>query len=167
MSNTTQSQFKHSCEEKNARKFWHWIKTRGGIAVWKSVNLSNPGASWSSPVRDKDGNTYGKPNWQSANEPVIFDNPDEVGVYQKSLYKAVPVALRRSGNGLTLKLTDASQRKVDKLLRACEEKHGDSFYERGTLDIEGASIGVFYSTGEISLTEWIRVNGEGQPEDFE
>ena len=44
------SQFKHTCAPENAPKFLDWIKNRGGVAVWKSINLSNPDASWSTPA---------------------------------------------------------------------------------------------------------------------
>jgi len=38
---------KHIVTPEHATKMLGWLQTRGGIAVWPSVNLSNPGASWS------------------------------------------------------------------------------------------------------------------------
>ncbi len=56
----------HICNEENADKFYDWLLHRGGLFIWRSVNLSNPGASWTSPATEKDGVTpYGKPSWQA------------------------------------------------------------------------------------------------------
>lgn len=151
------TRFKHECDPENARKFWEWIQNRGGVANWKSINLSNPGASWSTPANDPEGAPTTKPTWQASNQPTICTDPDEIGVYESELFKAFPVALRRAG--LSLKLTDGSQRKLDKALDQCREKHGDSFYRKGVLDIEGASMGVYYTKSVISLREWIEKNG--------
>lgn len=148
----TQTQFKHECTVDNAPKFLDWIRNRGGVAVWKSINLSNPGASWSSPANNKDGTPMEKPSWQSTNTPVIFTNPDEIGVATDALFEAFPVALKQ--NGMFLHLTDGSQRRVDKALAECEEKHGDAFFRRGVLDIDRPSMGIYYTTEIISLTEW-------------
>lgn len=170
------SKFKHQCQQSDAEKFLDWIKNRGGVAVWKSINLSNPGASWSTPALSEthcrncqgrgefpdhvpcvkcDGVRFEpteKPTWQASNTPTIFTSADEIGVYVDELYKAFPVGLRRSGFGS--KLTDGAQRRVDKYLDECREKHGDSFYKKGVLDIDGASIGIYYTKSEISLSEW-------------
>ena len=74
------------------------------------------------------------------------------GVTQEALFKAVPVALRRSSNGLSFKLTDASQRKVDRLMEQCRDKHGSAHYRKGVLPDKTASIGVFYTTHTEPLT---------------
>ena len=147
------SKFKHQCEESNAEKFLDWIKNRGGVALWKSINLSNHGASWSTPANNEDGTPSTKPTWQASNTPTIFTSADEIGVYVDELYKAFPVGLRR-GDGFSTKLTDAAQRRVDKYLDECREKHGDASYKKGVLDIDGASIGIYYTKSEISLSEW-------------
>ena len=178
------SQFKHECDEENARKFWDWLQTRGGIAVWKSVNLGNAGASWSTPatiaIKDLEDSArkaellrelgdenavvgYPKTNWQMANEPTVYTDPADVGVFTCALYKAFPVGLKR-GDGFSLRLSDAGQAKLDKHMDACREKHGDAFYRRGVLDIEGASMGVYYTTGIIPISEWIAKNAPQQPD---
>ena len=41
---------KYHISPETAPKALDWIKTRGGIAVWQSVNLSNPGATWTTPA---------------------------------------------------------------------------------------------------------------------
>jgi len=198
------STFQHECSEENAPKFWEWLRTRGGIAVWKSINLGNAGASWSTPATtlksERKGcgvpetlcpkcfklcvtgkvpcsthdywcehcghefleaaalTPYPKTNWQMESTPTIYTDPADVGVFTSALYKAFKVGLKR-GDGFSFVLTDAANGKVKRLLAACEEKHGDSFYRKGVLDIEGASIGIYYTTGIIPITEWAAKNG--------
>ncbi len=163
----TEKKHKLECGPDNARLLWSWIKNRGGVAKWSSINLSNPSGSWITPTLDKEGKPYGKPTWQAANDPEIVTDPEDIGVYQAKLYKAFNVAVRWAGLGT--KLTDASQRKLDACLEKCKEEHRDSFYKRGVL-AEGVnedrpSMGVFYTESIIPLSQWIKANGEGKPED--
>lgn len=135
------------CHADNAARFRDWLANRGGIAVWPSINLSTPGASASTPALTTTGEPTTRPGWSYASKPShIITNPADVGVYTEALFKAVKVGLRRSSNGMSLKLTDASQRKVDALLAACEEQHGTASYRRDVLPDTPASIGVFYIT---------------------
>lgn len=147
--------FDAKCSEDNAPTFAHWITNRGGIAVWSSANLSNPGASWSAPVRDAAGRVNGKPSWQAADNPVIVTDPAKVGVYREVLFKEIPfpVALRRGAQGMSLKLTEASQRKLDKALEQCKAKHGSAHFHKGGLI--APSMFVYYIDGEmVPLSEW-------------
>jgi hypothetical protein len=130
------------CHADNAARFRDWIANRGGIAVWPSIDLRNAGGSCSTPA-----DVTTSPGWSYASAPnLIVTDPADVGVYTEALFKAVRVSLRRSGNGLSLKLTDASQRKVDALMAACETKHGTASIKRDVLPDAPASIGVFYVT---------------------
>lgn len=173
MPTTAKVKFKHEVSEDNAAKMWEWLKSRGGIAVWMSADLSNPGASWSTPATirrgDCDGSQaaegspddilpYPKPNWQCGNTPEIITDPADVGVFTDALYKAFRVGLKR-GCGYSVLLSDGAQRKVDKAMSDCREKHGDAFYRRGVLDIEGASMGIYWTTGIIPISEWAKKKG--------
>lgn len=168
MSTTTETKFKIECEPENARTFYGWIISRGGVAKWRSVNLSNPGASWSTPANDKDGKPCGQPTWQAGSEPeIIVTNPKEIGVYVPKLHKAFRVGLRRSSSGFSTKLTDGAQRRLDTTMAICRSKHGDAFYKKGVLDIDGASMGVYFTESIQPLDEWISKNGVGDPEDWD
>lgn len=92
-------EYEHECDIGNAPKFAEWIRTRGGVAVWRSVNLSNPGASWSTPacVEGEPHTRFPKPTWQAANEPekIVTDAarikvivPREVKRFLSSFCKA-------------------------------------------------------------------------------
>ena len=130
------------CHADNAPRFKDWLTSRGGIAVWQSLDLRHAGATCSTPALTPEGEPTGKPGWQWANKPArIVTKAHDVGVYREALFKAVRVSLGRSG-----KLTDASQRKIDRLLAQCREKHKTASYQLGTLTDAPASIGVFYVT---------------------
>ena len=141
------------CTINNAKRVASWIRERGGIAIWKSIDLSRPGESSLTPARTEEGEPYPKPHWMYGNEPVIETDPERVGVCVEEVYKVIPVSLRRGAQGLVLKLTDASQRKLDRALAACETKHGDARWVRGGLD-DRPAMTVLYATSTISLAEW-------------
>jgi hypothetical protein len=65
---------RHTVSSENAEKFKTWIRDRGGVAIWESVNLSNPGRSWSSPALGTDGTPYPKPSWESASDTGSGDH---------------------------------------------------------------------------------------------
>ncbi len=164
------SKFTVQCEESNAQKYWDWIQDRGGLAIWESQNLSNPGASWITPATIRQGDCegftnespdanvilpYPQPTWQAGKEPArLVIDPKQVGVYTAELYKAFRVGL--VGREMSLVLTSGAQRKVDKHMAECKEKHGDSFYRKGVLEIEGASMGIYYTKTIVPLDEWIQ-----------
>lgn len=112
----------HSCTIENASKMLDWIEHRGGIAVWRSVNLSNPGASWSTPALT-DGKPTPKPTWQAASEPELVTDASNVEVCEDREVKRFRVAVKR-GDSLNFVCTDASTRKI----RQAVEKAGDGSY---------------------------------------
>jgi hypothetical protein len=139
------------CHADNAARFRDWIANRGGIAVWPSINLSTPGASCSTPALTTTGEPTTRPGWSYASKPSrIVTDPADVGVYTEALFKAIRVSLRKTG--LSLKLTDTSQRRVNALMAACEAKHGTASYQRGVIPEAPASIGVFYVTSLTPLS---------------
>lgn len=141
--------FKHECRSEHASKFWDWIKNRGGVAIWKSVDLSDPSKSWSTPALT-DGKETSKPHWQADSKPSqVITNPEEIGVFLPKEVKRFRVAVRMAANGLKLKLSDAATRKLNKALEKAGE---DAFYE---FDYETQEA-VIYVTGEqVSLSSFI------------
>jgi len=105
---------KHQIQIENVGLIRDWLKNRGGIAIWNSINLSNPGASWTAPVNDEHGNPKGKPTWQAANTPSrVITDASEVEVITPREVSRLHIALQR-GDGFSIVLTDASTRKVRK-----------------------------------------------------
>lgn len=122
-----------------AKQLWDWFKTRSGVLIWKSANLSNPVGEWFTPMFDAEGisniSNDRRPNWQCADistippNPVVMSNPNEVLVVIPKEVKRFRIALRRSGNGLSIKLTDHSSKRVHDETAKAKDKHGDAFYE--------------------------------------
>jgi len=110
----------------DVEKITDWLKHRGGVAVWQSVDLSNPGAQVMTPALTENGQPYPKPHWRFANEPArIIRESDEFVVVEMQEVKRFHVAVRR-GDGLSFKLTDASSAKVRKAVHLAGE---DATYE--------------------------------------
>lgn len=115
----------HYCKLEDAPKFWTWIKTRQGLAIWKSLDLSDPGRTWTTPVLTEDGKPFPKAHWAMERMPCrIITDPKEVLVAHDKEVKRFHVAVRMGAQGLKLKLTDASSKRV----RREVEKAGKGAY---------------------------------------
>ena len=72
---------RHEVTEEHAPKFLEWIAKRGGVAVWPSVDLSDPGVSMSSPALTPEGKPTPKPHWKLAAEPSrVITSASEIDV---------------------------------------------------------------------------------------
>lgn len=151
----SKSPFLITCVPENAERFAMWLKDRGGISLWKSINLSNPGASWCTPALAEDGTDYPKPNWQTENAPALtVCDPDFVGVEIPQEFKRVKISLKQQGL-MKVVLTDGSTRKVTKAL---EEAGDGSFY---TFEDDTAII--WRVVGTVALMEWLEAVAEPLP----
>lgn len=104
---------RHACIPENAPRFRDWIANRGGVAVWRSHDLSDPAKSFSTPARTVDGHPTPRPTWKVGSEPErIITSEAEVDVITWRELKRFRIAVRRGGQGLVLKLTDASSRRL-------------------------------------------------------
>jgi hypothetical protein len=152
---------KHECSPENAPKFLDWLANRGGVAVWRSVNLGNPGASWSSPALTWEGKPTPKPTWEADSQPArVITDASEIVVVMRRDVKRVKIAVER-GSGLSVTLTAASSRRLRK---AVEEATVALQKETGIIG-PGASY-IFDYDGEqrvavvtvpgrvVSLAEW-------------
>jgi hypothetical protein len=188
---------KHHISPETAAKALEWIKTRGGLAIWQSVNLSNPGASWSTPatilVRNVNGAvppnqqrlcpkcltlagasalvdgyyceacklaiapldaaiTYPKPSWEcEAVASRVITDPADVVVDVPAVYRRFKVAVRRSGNGLQLKLTDSSSQKLKSAVEKCVARHKSGWY---VFDYETQEAIIQYASESTPLDKW-------------
>jgi hypothetical protein len=141
----------HIVHINHAKTMWDWMQNRGGLAIWKSINLSNPGASWTTPVLDQDGKPYGKPTWQADNEPSrIITDPDEVIVTRDEEVSRLRVSLRRSSNGLMIKCTDTSSARIRKAVERAGEK---AYY---IFDYETQEAVIMAPVDQFSLTQWYK-----------
>jgi hypothetical protein len=140
---------RHECVPEMAARMREWFAERGGIAVWSSVNLSNLGSTWTTPARDENGQPFPKPSWESASQPAeIITDPSQVDVVTRREVKRFRVAIRRGAHGFTMKLTDASARK----LRASLAKAGPEAAYRFDYFSQEAVISV--PDKRVPLSEW-------------
>ena len=113
---------KHIVTLADAPRILDWIQTRGGIAIWRSINLGNPGASWTTPVTDAEGKPTEKPSWQASSVPErIITDPAEVLVSEDVEVARLHIAIRTGSQGMSLKLTDGSSRRVRKAVAKAGE----------------------------------------------
>lgn len=104
-------------------KFRQWIETRGGVQVWDNIDLSNCGAGpIFTPALDADNNLYPNPSWRVARGETITDITQFEFITLQEVART-RIAVRCSNNGLMLKLTDGSTRKVHKLLEKFNTDH--------------------------------------------
>ncbi|MBV6343750.1 hypothetical protein [Candidatus Magnetobacterium casense] len=96
-----------------------WFQESGGVYLWHSLNLSDPGKTWITPLDGK------KPHW-SASDPWEITDPGVIGVTTYTEVKRFHVALRRGSQGLSLKLTDAS---CERLRKAMAKAGDGAIYE--------------------------------------
>ena len=142
----------HDCTIENAPKFLDWLRTRGGLALWRSLNLSNP-VTWTCPLNDADGKVKAKPYYHSDSQPYrVITDSDEVLVVKDKEVQRFHVAVRGSKNGLQFKLTDASSQKVKQAVK----KHGEHAYH--VFDYETQEAVIMAPDGTLTLTQWAALN---------
>ena len=140
----------HVVREQDAPKIASWLRERGGLAVWSSINLSNPGTSWTTPLNDANGQPITKPTWESASEPerVITDLAEVVVSIDKEV-KRFRVGVRMGGNGLQLKVTDGGTRRI----RSAVAKAGEGAYY--VFDYSQQQAVIMAPERVVPLTEWM------------
>jgi hypothetical protein len=150
---TEKQKFIIECRIEHVARFREWLKTRGGIAHWKSIDFGSLGQTWQTPALTPDGQPTPKPTWRAENHPTIVTDENQIGVYTENLYKEFKVAARMGSQGFSLKLTDGSQRTLDKVLAKCRCEHGSAHYKRGSENFDGPAMQVFYTESIVPLSE--------------
>jgi hypothetical protein len=144
-------EYKHFCTEENAARFAEWMQTRGGLAVWNTLMIGSE-TSWTTPLLDKDGKPTTKPHSYAETTPhLVVTDPADVCVESLVEYKRFHVALRRGSQGLTIKLTDGSNAKLNRAL--AQAGIGSTYY----FDYENQEAVVLKPdpTRSRSLADWI------------
>lgn len=143
----------HVCDEGNALKFREWLATRGGLLIWKSVDLGNLGASWTTPALTAEGLPYPKPTWQAESTPSRrITDPAEVVVTTAREYKRFHVGVR-AGCGLALVVTDAGSRRIRKEVARAEEATGKPAWYVFDYGSEQNAV-ILVEDSRVPLSEW-------------
>jgi len=111
-------QFEHITTAESAEKVFTWLSTRGGIAIWSSIDFSNLGKTWTTPAMTEHDppEPYPRPTWQVSTTPKIITDPAKVGVSVDHEIKRFRVGVRRGDQGLNFKVTDGGSRKIRRLV---------------------------------------------------
>jgi hypothetical protein len=142
---------RHRILAANADQIWRWFQERGGIAVWKSVDFTTAGQSWTTPLRDSEGNPMPRQNWRMEESPsLVIADPAEVMVDVPKEIKRFRVAVRVGGQGLLVKCTDAASRRIR---RECEKAGEQSWYE---FDYGTQEVVIFVPGESKPLPEYVR-----------
>jgi hypothetical protein len=147
------------CAAVNAATFRKWIRERGGIAVWRSIDLGNLGTT-STPARTEAGDPTPPPGWRFAKTPErIVINESDVNVFTSKLVKSIRIGLSR-GSGLSIVLSEASSRR----LREAVAKAGDrAFYEFGYNDKDQRVANIFVPDREVPLIDYFCAECASEP----
>jgi len=135
----------------NAEKFSEWLRNRGGIAKWDAINFSGD-SCFTPAITDNLPTT--KPHWKYPNTPtIIITDPAQVSFYTQREVKRFHIAVRLGANGLRVKVTDASSRRINNTL----EKLGtDAWYE---FDYETQDAVFYLPDSTLTLDKWRLLNG--------
>lgn len=140
---------KHTVSPENAAKFKEWILSRGGVAVWRSADLSDPGLSMSSPALNRDGTPTAKPHWKLENTPHrVITDPADIDVVTDREVKRFHIGVRPGSQGLSLKVTGGGTRKI----RAAVEKAGRG--ARYEFDYDTQEAVILVPDKVVSLKDW-------------
>lgn len=143
----------HEIQAASAHLILDWIRNRGGIQIWESVNLSNLGASWTGPATDRHGNPSSKPNYQCESTPSrTITDIAEVAVVTPKEVKRFHVGTYVGSQGFSVKVTDGGSRRIRKAVEKAEEQFGVAWYEFDYDDYDNAVI--FIEGDRVPLAEF-------------
>jgi hypothetical protein len=127
-----------------------WIEHCGGVAVWESGDLGQPGRSWLTPVSLTDGSPAQRPHWSADTRPQrVIAEPGQVVVVERREAKRLRIAVR-PGYGLGFRLTDASSKRLE---RALAETGEGAIYT-----FEGSEAVVLAETSRTLLPAWLEAH---------
>ena len=122
----------------NAAKVAAWIRDGRGVARWRSHDLSDPSAEVYTPAKKKDASEFLKlgiqksedqPGWKYPEIHEIETDPEKMIVKLFKEVKRFHVGLKQ-GSGFGVVLSDASNRKLKRLLNEIPGSHYQFDYER-------------------------------------
>jgi hypothetical protein len=134
----------------NAKRIANWLRTRGGIAIWQSIDFNRLGKTLTTPATTAEGAPFPKPVWWVAGEPacIITDFADVI-ISNDVEVKRFHVALRMGANSLQVKCTDGATRRI----RAAVAKAGEGAYH--TFDYERQDAVIMKPEAQVPLLEWL------------
>ena len=102
---------RHTCAPENAARFREWCAVRGGVAVWRVIDIARAGETVSTPVLTETGEPTPRPRWDIASAPERVYGIDEIDCDTGREIKRIRISVER-GSGLSFALTSASSRRL-------------------------------------------------------
>jgi hypothetical protein len=134
-------------------KFESWIAERGGVQVWENQNMSDPDAgSMYTPLMTEQGEPMPAPHWSVRAGEIVTEIERFRFAAEVVEVDRLHVAIRRSGNGLMVKCTDGSTRRIRGRCMKAEMKYGDRVIYRFDYDTQDCVIFVIVFEGEDKAT---------------
>lgn len=134
----------------NAEKIADWLRNRGGIAIWTSIDFSRAGQSLTTPVNTSEGEPYPKPAyWVEAKPARIITDFAEVLISNDVEVKRFHVALRTGDQGLLIKCTVGGTRRI----RAAVARAGEGAYH--VFDYSTQEAVIMKPESQVSLLEFL------------
>ena len=137
----------HPCNPQDAHKILEWMETRGGLALWHTHDLSNPGQTWTCPLRDAAGKYATKPTWSAGQIHRVIDDVHDAVVEVPKEIGRWRVAVERRGS-MYLKCTTTSSRKIKRFQAA----HPGSFYN---FDYSVQEVVFFVADSITPIKQWV------------
>lgn len=139
----------------NADRIADWLRTRGGIAIWQSIDFSRAGETLTTPLNAADGTPNTQPVWWVGKTPeCIITSFADVLISNDTEVKRFKVALRMGRNGLKITCTDASTRRI----RAAVAKAGEGAYH--VFDYETREAVILKPESQTSLLDHLVAAGK-------
>lgn len=130
-----------------AEKVKPWLERNGALLRWLSVNLSNPSGWWLTPLGSS------KPTWQAGSEPETL-KVEDLKVVEFQEVRRIRIYTRISSSGLAIKLTSASDKRLNKAMCQVSEKTGEMPVYHFEEDYAIISI----PANPIPFTEWSKTH---------
>lgn len=137
----------------SAEQVWDWFRDRGGIIVWRSMDVDGPARQWTTPMQDAVGDAPSRPHYRARPDRYITD-PGDVVVVESVECERFKVAMLETETGVCC--SDAGVRRI---VRAVERANDDRSLGCGawhTLDVETGEA-VIYRAGDepVGLLEYV------------
>jgi len=137
-----------------AERVAEWLRTRGGIAIWQSIDLSYAGQTITTPVNTSEGKPYPKPtSWVGETPECIITDFADVLVSNVVEVKRLHVALRMGNNG-KIKCTDASSH----LIRCAVAEAGEGAYH--VFDNKTREAVILKPESQVPLLQYLIAHGK-------
>jgi hypothetical protein len=150
----------HIVTTENAAKIYQWLQERGGILVWQSHDLCDPGASVTTPAHGPDGAPTGSPGWKFPEPTRHITDPADVMVSEAEMLEEMDVTVMFQ-DGLRLVITKGSERRANQRLsklRAANPGKEVWFTPSGRLDFPSV---IFYrENAETPIVEFVARQGQ-------